>query len=109
MSPSTYGDIAPKLAAYSVNDMLKRSGKALRMDVFSSANDDPPQLVKPIDIECRHCKAPPGVECTKWKRPDRKVRRTKGPHPDRKYDARCASDAARALSFDEPDTVVFTR
>lgn len=111
-SSVSYGDIAPKLAAYSVNNMLKRTGAALRMDAFSSANDDR-MLVKPIDVPCRYCQAEPGQGCTRWRRRSRrrgKYKAPRTPHQDRVYDAQCASDAARALSFDdEPHTVVFRR
>lgn len=56
------------------------------------------QSVKPLDVPCRYCGAEPEEGCTRWRRSRRgKYRAPRSPHPDRVYDARCASEAKNAL------------
>lgn len=56
--------------------------------------------VSPLKVHCRYCGAQPGNTCQKYKR----GRRGKflvdrdTPHPDRKHDARVATEAVRALT-----------
>lgn len=71
---------------------------------YAAANDDARTRVKPLDVPCRYCRAEPGETCTKWRRsrPRGKYRVPRHYfHPDRVYDARCASEAAEALAPNE--------
>jgi hypothetical protein len=104
---TNYGDIGPKAAAYSASRMLGKS--RMMLDHFGSLSSNLPQ-VKPLQATCRYCGAEAGERCTRWRRTKRgmvkQVRHS--PHPDRVYDAKLATQAARTLiTGDEPDTVVF--
>jgi hypothetical protein len=60
----------------------------------------PAPTVKPEQVPCRYCGAEPGAHCQRWRRTRRgKVRQNRdSPHPDRRYDAKCATEAVRALN-----------
>lgn len=86
----SYGDI---------KDDLQRAENHHAADALAYMATAVRPTVKPIDVPCRYCDAEPGHPCMKWRRGRRgKVLRNRGPHPDRKYDARVATEAVRALN-----------
>lgn len=96
MSTSTYGDISGRLAEWSAKDITRRKGFRSLPRIFNAGY----QSVKPLDVPCRYCKAQPGEGCTRWRRgkpSGNKYRAPRSPHPDRVYDATCASLAKDAL------------
>jgi hypothetical protein len=99
VSNTVYGDISPKLAAYSAAKMLSHAAPTLALDALSQT---PRITVDPLDIECRYCGAEAGEKCVRWRRHRKgKFRAPRTPHPDRTYDAKSATIAARALVDDQ--------
>lgn len=101
---STYGDISPAVAAYSVAKMLAHA--MLDLGNFTAA---PQRTIEPIQVPCSTCSAKAGEKCrsriSRW--------RVDGVHTQRADDARLATEAVRAMSprsgIQVGDTVTFRR
>lgn len=99
-----YGDIGPEVAAYSVAQIVASSeGKF----AFSSFVTKPGNaaIVDYLVVPCRVCEAQAGEPCRAVRR---HVNWIGGKHAERMDDARCVTEAAKAL-MPQQQTVTFRR